>query len=181
MADDRDIKIYVKKPMSETIEFKCITDEIQLHVANGNREKAIALGESLAKVKPEDNIVDLSGFNMTAALLYQMRVLFTFVAEYRIQSKLTVEFLADTASAAMYDYFKANESGYYDNISDGGAFTFYLLALKKGGDVAENIGEQFSKLCNISWQEIIDLGKRIFIEASQHFDNMIDAVTFDEV
>lgn len=181
MADDRDIKIYVKKPMSETTEFKFITEEIQLHAANGNREKAVALGEALAKVKPEDNVVDLSGFNMTAALLYQMRVLFTFVAEYCIQRKLPAQFLADTASSAMYDYFKANESGYYDNISDGAAFTFYLLALKKGGDVAENIGEEFSKLCNISWQEIIDLGKRIFTQASQYFDGMIDAVTFEEV
>lgn len=181
MADDRDIKIYVKKSVSETTEFKSLTDEIQLHISNGNREKAIALGESLAKVKPEDNVVDLSGFNMTAALLYQIRVLLTFVAEYRIQHKLPVEFLADTASSAMYDYFKANESGYYDNISDGGAFTFYLLALKKGGDVAENIGEQFAKLCNISWQEIADLGKRVFTDASQFFDSMIDEVTFEEV
>lgn len=181
MADDRDIKIYVKKPVSETTEFKCLTDEIQLHISNGNRDKAIALGEKLAKVKPEDNVVDLSGFNMTAALLYQVRVLLTFVAEYRIQKNLAVEFLADSASSAMYDYFKANESGYYNNISDGGAFTFYLLALKKGGDAAENIGEQFSMLCNISWPEIAELGKRVFTEGSAFFDKMISEVTFEEV
>ncbi len=181
MADDRDIKIYVKKPVSETTEFKCLTEEIQLHIANGNRDKAIALGESMAKVRPEDNVVDLSGFNMTASLLYQVRVLMTFVAEYRIQKNLVVEFLADSASSAMYDYLKANESGYYDNISDGGAFTFYLLALKKGGDAAENIGEQFSMLCNISWPEIVDLGKRVFTEGSEFFDRMISEVTFEEV
>ena len=181
MADDRDIKIYVKKSMSETTEFKCLTDEIQRHIANGNRDKAIALGEKMAKVKPEDNIFNLDGFNMTAALLYQIRVLLTFTAEYRIQHGLPVEFLADTVSTAMYDYFKANESGYYDNISDGGAFTFYLLALKKGGDVAENIGEQFAKLCNINWPEIADLGKRVFTEAVEYFDKMIDEITFDEI
>ncbi len=181
MADDRDIKIYVKKPVSETTEFKCLTEEIRLHIANGNRDKAIALGESMARVRPEDNVVDLSGFNMTAALLYQVRVLMTFVAEYSIQKNLVVEFLADSASTAMYDYLKANESGYYDNISDGGAFTFYLLALKKGGDAAENIGEQFSMLCNISWPEIADLGKRVFTECTEFFDKMISEVTFEEV
>lgn len=181
MADDRDIKIYVKKSMSETSEFKCITDEIQIHIANGNKDKAIALGEKMAKIKPEDNIIDLSGFNMTAALLYQIRVLLTFTAEYSVQKNIAVEFLADTASSAMYDYFKANERGYYDNISDGGAFTFYLLALKKGGDAAENIGKQFSMLCNMSWPEIADLGKRIFTEGRQYFDKLINEITFEEV
>lgn len=181
MADDRDIKIYVRKSMSETSEFRCLTDEIQLHIANGNRDKAIALGENLAQVKPEDNAVDLSGFNMTSALLYQIRVLMTFIAEYCIQKNIKSEFLADTASSAIYDYLKSNERGYYDNISDGGAFTFYLLALKKSGDAAENIGEQFSKLCNISWPEISELGSRIFTEASQYFDNMINEIVFEEV
>lgn len=179
MAEDRDIKIYVKKSMTETGEFQAINDEVQLHLANGNRDKAIALGQQMAKIKPEDGIVDLSGFNMTAALLYQVRVLLTFVAEYSIQKNVSVDFLADTASAAMYEYLKTNESGYYNNISDGAAFTFYLLALKKGGDAATNIGEQFSMLCNISWQEIIDLGKRVFVQASEHFDNMIKETIFE--
>lgn len=181
MADDRDIKIYVQKSTSETTEFRSLTDEIQLHISNGNRDKAIALGEKAAKVRPEDNAVDLSGFNMTSAVLYQIRALITFVADYRMQKKIANEFLADTAVSAIYDYLKANESGYYSNISDGGAFTFYLLALNKGGDVAENIGEQFSKLCNINWPEIADLGKRIFIQASEYFDKMIDEAAFEEV
>ena len=179
MAEDRDIKIYVKKSMTETGEFQAINDEVQLHLANGNRDKAIALGQQMAKIKPEDGIVDRSGFNMTAALLYQVRVLLTFVAEYSIQKNVPVDFLVDTASAAMYEYLKTNESGYYNNISDGAAFTFYLLALKKGGDAATNIGEQFSMLCNISWQEIIDLGKRVFVQASEHFDNMIKETIFE--
>lgn len=179
MADDRDIKIYVKKSMTETGEFQAINNEVQLHLANGNRDKAISLGQQMAKIKPEDGIVDLSGFNMTSALLYQVRVLLTFTAEYSIQKNIPVDFLADTASTAMYEYLKANESGYYNNISDGAAFTFYLLALKKGGDAATNIGEQFSMLCNISWQEIIDLGKRIFVQASEYFDNMIKETIFE--
>lgn len=179
MADDRDIKIYVKKSMTETTEFMCLTDEIQYQISNGNRDKALALGEKMGKIKPEDKVVDLSGFNLTAALLYQVRVLLTFTAEYSIQKNIPNEFLADTASSALYDYLKANESGYYDNISDGGAFTFYLLALKEGGDAAENIGKQFAKLCNISWPEIADLGKRIFTEATAFFDKMIDEVNFE--
>ncbi len=181
MADDRDIKIYVKKPMTETSEFKILTEEIQTHISNGNRDKAIALGEKMAKTKPEDNIVDLGEFNATSALLYQIRVLFNFIAEYSIQNNIGVEFLADSASSAMYNYFKTNEIGYYNNISDGAAFSFYLLALKKDGNAAENIGKQFSMLCGINRQEIADLGERIFTDGTRYFDNMIKEVTFEEV
>lgn len=181
MADDRDIKIYVKKSLTETGEFQVLNAEIQRHIANGNRDKAIALGQQMAKIKPEDGIVDFGSLTMTSALLYQIRVLLTFMAEYSIQNNISVNFLADSASSAMYEYLKANESGYYDNISDGAAFTFYLLALKKGGDAATNIGEQFSMLCNIGWQEIIELGKRIFTQGAEHFEKMINEVTFDEV
>ena len=181
MADDRDIKIYVKKSVAEANEFQSINDEIQVHIANGNVDKAIALGQEMAKIKPADGMFDLGGLNMTSALLYQLRVLLTFTAEYTIQNKIGIETLAKSASSAMYDYLKANESGYYDNISDGAAFTFYLLALKKGGNEAENIGNQFSMLCNISWQEIAELGKRVYIQASEYFDKMIKETTFEEV
>ena len=173
MTDDRDIKIYVKKSVAEAGEFQNINDEIQLHISNGNSDKAIALGQKMAKTKPEDGMFDLGGLNMTSALLYQLRVLLTFTAEYTLRNAIPVETLAKTASAAMYEYLKANENGYYSNISDGAAFSFYRLALKKDGDAATNIGNQFAMLCNISWQEIAELGKRVFMQASDYFDKMV--------
>lgn len=181
MADDRDIKIYVSKSEEAESEFSNISDVIIKHTVNGNKEKAVILGQYLAKVRPEDGFVDLSGLRMTAPLLYQIRVLLTFLAEQAVGRNIKEEVLAQTVTSAMYDYLKANESGYYDNISDGGAFTFYLLALNKGGDTAENIGEQFSKLCNINWPEIVDLGKRVFIQSSEYFDRIINETTFEEV
>ena len=51
MADDRDIKIYVKNGMSETTEFESISDDILRHVSNGNKDKAVELGQKMAKVK----------------------------------------------------------------------------------------------------------------------------------
>lgn len=181
MADDRDIKIYVSKNKEADSEFSNIPDIIASHTANGNKDKAIALGQHLAKVRPEDGFVDLSGFRMTAPLLYQIRVLLTFLAEQAVDRNIKDQVLAQTITSAMYDYLKANERGYYDNISDGGAFTFYLLALNKGGDTQTNIGEQFSKLCNINWPEIVDLGERIFIQSSEYYDRIIKEIPFEEV
>ena len=60
MADDRDIKIYVSKSKETESELKIISDELALHTENGNKEKAIALGHKLARVRPEDGFIDLS-------------------------------------------------------------------------------------------------------------------------
>lgn len=178
MADDSDIKIYVRKGMSETNEFASLTDNILRHVSNGNRDKATQLGTKMAKIKAEDNITDLSRYNLTAAMLYQTRVLMTFTAEYCVQKNISVSILSDAVSTAMYDYLKANERGYYDNISDGGAFTFYLLALKKSGNTAQNIGEQFAMLCGINKPDIIELGKSVFIDSEKFFTELINNAGF---
>lgn len=181
MNDDRDIKIYVKNGISETTEFENISDVILSHVSNGNRDKAIELGAKMAKIKAEDNVVDLSKYNLSASHLYQVRVLLTFVAEYAVQKNVNIKFLSDTISSGMYNYLKKNESGYYNNISDGGAFTFYLLALKKGGDTAQNIGEQFSMLCGINKPEFQQLGAEIFTAAEKYFTEMICETKFENV
>ena len=178
MADDSDIKIYVKKGMSETTEFESLTDDILRHVSNGNRDKATQLGIKMAKIRAEDNVVDLGQYKLSAAQLYQVRVLLTFTAEYCVQKNISVNFLSDAVSTAMYDYLKTNERGYYDNISDGGAFTFYLLALKKDGDTAQNIGEQFAMLCRINKPEFVKLGAEIFTTAERYFSDMINDTDF---
>lgn len=178
MTDDSDIKIYVRKSLSETNEFESLTDDILRHVSNGNRDKATQLGTKMAKIKAEDNVIDLSRYNLSAAQLYQVRVLLTFTAEYCVQKNISEAFLSDAASTAMYDYLKANEKGYYDNISDGGAFTFYLLALKKSGETAQNIGERFAMLCNINKPDIVELGKNIFTEGEKYFRDLIKNAGF---
>lgn len=178
MADDRDIKIYVKKGTEESVEFDALSEDIRRHIANGNRDKAVELGSKMAALKPEDGTVAIHTTGLPAAELYQIRVLFTFVAEYTVRKNINDKFLADTISSAMYDYLKNNEKGYYDNISDGGAFTFYLLALSKDGDIAENIGEQFAKRCSINNDEIKKFGAEIFTKAYALFSQMIQDAVF---
>lgn len=181
MAEDRDIKIYVKKSDGETGEFQTLTQDIRQHISNGNRDKAISLGQKMAMIKPEDNAFDFNQYNFSASELYQIRVLLTFIAEYTVQKNISVSFLSDAVSSAMYDYLKINEKGYYDNISDGGAFTFYLLALKKSGDTAHNIGEEFAKRCGINKPEMINFGADIFNRGIAFFGGMIDATVFENV
>ena len=78
----------------------------------------------------------------------------------------------------MYDYLKTEEKGYYDNISDGSAFTFYLLALKKSSDTAENIGEQFAQRCGINSDEYVAFGAEIFNKSLELYSKIIDETEF---
>ena len=103
-----------------------------------NIDKAKALGKRLAKIRPDCKKLGLDIGRMPAAELYCVRVLLTFTAEYAVQKYVLSDTLIDAVSASMYDYLKAEETGYYNNISDGSAFTFYLLALKKSGDTGRS-------------------------------------------
>ena len=178
MAEDRDIKIYEGKGNSDLNDIQRISEDIDRNKRNGNIDKAKALGKRLAKIRPDCKKLGLDIGNMPASELYCVRVLLTFTAEYAVQKYILSETLADAVSASMYDYLKAEESGYYDNISDGSAFTFYLLALKKSGDTAKNIGEQFAQRCGINSEEHVAFGADIFNKSLELYSKIIDETEF---
>lgn len=178
MAEDRDIKIYEGRGSSELNDIQRISEDIDRHKRNGNIDKAKALGKRLAKIRPDCKKLGLDIGNMPASELYCVRVLLTFTAEYAVQKYILPDTLADAVSASMYDYLKAEESGYYDNISDGSAFTFYLLALKKSGDTAKNIGEQFAQRCGINSEEYVAFGADIFNKSLELYSKIIDETEF---
>lgn len=178
MAEDRDIKIYVSKKKSEQNDFQQISDGINFNTRNGNIEKAKQLGIRLAKIKPESKELGLSCEKAATSTLYCIRVLLTFTAEYTVQSIIDSEIISDAISSSMYNYLKSEEPGYYDNISDGSAFTFYLLALKKGGNVEKNIGEQFAQRCGTSREEFSEMGANVFRLALNLFTKIISETDF---
>jgi hypothetical protein len=68
----------------------------------------------------------------------------------------------------MYDRLINDCPGFYDNISDGAAFTFYYLALRKDNNVEKNIGDRFAMLCSKEGNEkMAELGALIFTRISE--------------
>ncbi len=181
MGEDRDIKIYVKGENSESGDFVRISDGIDRNRRNGNSDRAKQLGIRLAKVRPDSPELEPFCRNMPAAELYCVRVLLTFTAELSVRKGIPSDILADAASSSMYDYLKTEEKGYYDNLSDGSAFTFYLLALKKDGDTSHNIGEQFAQRCGTNSSEYTQKGAELFDRASELFSRMIEETGFEEI
>lgn len=178
MAEDRDIKIYVGGNRSESNDIQRISEDIDRNKRNGNNDKAKILGRRLAKIRPDCAKLNLDIGKLPAAELYCVRVLLTFTAEYAVRKYISSDTLADAVSTSMYDYLKTEESGYYANISDGSAFTFYLLALKKSGNIERNIGEQFALRCGISNDEYVNFGAEIFSKALDFFSKIIEETDF---
>ena len=156
---ENDVRIYVsKKEMNKNAaEFAGNFDAVMRQKANGNIDKARRLGEVLATIAPTDdgggifvNLRDhLSPKFFVQDILYQIRVLLVFACETLLQMELPTELLSTTAITSMYNAMEKDMPGFYSNIANGAAFTFYYLALQKGGDISENMGDAFAMLCSV--------------------------------
>lgn len=181
MNNDEDIKIYIKNSSSDISEFDCLIKNIDFNRSNGNEEKAKKLGIFFAGLKPTDeglNIV-VPKQELTSSVLYQSRVLITFLCGRFTKEEINNQFISDTVRNSMYDSLKETEPGYYNNIADGAAFSFYRTAFKKDGDVKENIGREFAKLCGISKSEkLAELGESIYLNTKNYVVSLIDKCDF---
>lgn len=170
---ENDVRIYVSKNEMNKIagDFSGSFDTVIHNRANGNIDKAKRLGEALATIAPTNegdgifiNLRDhLAPKFFMQDILYQMRVLLVFACESLLQIELTSQVLSTTAISSMYSALERDMPGFYSNISNGAAFTFYYLAVKKGGDISENIGEAFAMLCSVKNKDSFVLaGKTIW-------------------
>lgn len=179
--NDEDIKIYIKKSSSDISEFDCLIENIDFNRSNGNKEKAEKLGVLFAVLRPDDEVLGItdSSRSLTSSVLYQARVLITFLCGRIAKEKISNQFLSDTVRSSMYRYLKENEEGYYKNITDGAAFSFYRVAFKKPGEAQDIIGREFAELCGFSKSdELVSLGKKIYIKTVGYAESLIEKCDF---
>ena len=154
---------------------------------NGNIDKARKLGETLATITPTGSgdgiIVDLKDHlaprYFAPDILYQIKVLLVFACETLLQLEIPVSVVSTTAISSMYENIKLNSQGFYDNISNGAAFTFYYLAIQKDGELSDNIGEAFAMLCSVKNKEgFIKAGKTVWNLAVDIIEKEIEKANF---
>lgn len=183
MPDDSDIKIFKDKTESqENFDEISVIAEMKRHRINGNSEKAKALGKHLADifVDEEKMIKDLSkevgALDFDDDIMYQIKVLLAFTAEYCINHSLPSPLLSNTAINRMYDAVKTSAFEFYDRLDDGAEYSFYYLALRKSANISEEIGKAFAMICGSD--EFSELGKNLFECAKQEIDSVIDLYEF---
>ena len=54
---------------------------------------------------------------------------------------------AQTARQSLYHCLKEQSPALYEEVGGGGAFSFYYLAYRRGGEVERRMGQTFAMLC----------------------------------
>lgn len=187
---ESDVKIYVsKKELSKASDLSSTFDNVIAHRANGNIDRAKALGSILGTITPtgEEGLVvavkdHLAPRYFAPDILYQIKVLLVFACETLLQIECPCEVVSTTAIASMYEVIQKNSPGFYSNISNGAAFTFYYLAIQKGGDLSSNIGEAFAMLCSVKNKEgFVEAGKTVWNLAVDIISKEIEKSEFKNI
>lgn len=182
--DDSDVKIFTGKAKSddEGSEILRLAEESKRHRANGNSEKAKQVGITLAEAAPRElGDPALKKYVGDPEILYEIKVLSVFTGEASAHMYMPNPMLATTAVNSLYDNLRSQFPGFYENITDGTAFSFYYLNLRRGIEVEKNIGKTFAMLCDDdNNEELISLGENIFSELRDYAMKIIDEKGFVE-
>lgn len=167
--DDGDIKIFQKEKRNDSVDELALIDEINRQRGNGNMEKAKKLGRYLARVFADEKSLSerLKGEPGAAAFpasdLLQVKILLFFAAEYCIHAKLPGASLKSTAVNVLYDSIRDDVGDFYKELAEGADYSFYYLAIRRGGSAAREIGEAFAMLCGREEDKTyISLGERLW-------------------
>ena len=168
--EDQDIKIFGQeqaKSCNDEVKFIALMEKER---ANGNIDEAVRLGDYLADLflNEKDLLERLSSVLGTTdfpkEILFQMKILMFFSAEYTLNRILPNSIVKSTAVNALYGNIKNGDSAFYKEFSDGAEYSFYYLAMRKESQsVITEIGKAFAMLCGKEKEEsYVELGKRLF-------------------
>lgn len=183
--DDSDIKIFKEETVTESFDEISAIAEMTRNRNNGNSEKAKELGTELAEMFVDEPklLHDLEGevgaLDFDGDIMYQIKVLLVFTAEYCVNLKLSSPLLSNTAVNAMHETVSEKAFEFYDRLDDAAEYSFYYLAVRNGGNIAENIGAFFSMLCGREKDAgFAVLGKKLFETAKHEVEKTIEKYKF---
>lgn len=160
--DDNDIKIASDKP-SLDIKRNSSTPKEDLPSQGELYEKArewgVVVAREFIKDALENPINDECDFEMTL----QRRLLLSFTATIGFEQYATDDSLCGMAQKSFLDTLKSEKAELFETAQDTGAFSFYYLAFRRGGDVVRRIGQTFAMLCSHDGDPVYqELGEALY-------------------
>ncbi len=159
---DEDIKIVGDKP---SLDVKKNLNKVNLAKPSDNSvyENARQWGRLVAaeflKEASSGSFEDPSDFNM----LIQRRLLLSFTATVGFEEFCTDDSLCGIAQKSFIDTVKAENEEIYKTSQDTGAFSFYYLAFRRGGDTERRVGQTFAMLCSHDGDPVYqELGEALY-------------------
>lgn len=179
--EDSDIKIFGAPENENENEFLQQIEALDHHRQNGNMQKARALGVQLYELATRD--MDKASYRdpdfSEGKLLIKAGVLSLFSTEAALNMYLPSTQLSTVAISEMHRLLAKTESPVYAKIMESPAYSFYFLSIRKGGDVAGEIGKAFAEHCRHEGEEkYIAEGRYIYETVTQEVQKQIDRMDF---
>ena len=184
MFDDKDIKIAGDRPSATIRKNKAnsvLEDGFSGQSANGNIEKAKLLGRDVAEKFCEagDNILPDAEASGNAEMQMRRQQLLAFGVLIGFERFCPNETLADSAWSAFEKRLKEIAPSMYDHSTDNGAFSFYFLAYRRGGDIERRMGQTFAMLCSHDGDPIYqELGEALYCWYTSYIQKRCEAADF---
>lgn len=160
---DEDVKIAGNHP-SESIKQNAINAGSQEILSSEVVCEAKQFGAFIADefIKAADAYSDAVE-DADADMLNQRLLLLSFTVTVGFENDLKSEAIAGIAQKSFLDTVKKCSEDLYKYTSDTGAFSFYYLAYRRGGEVDRRMGQTFAMLCSHDGDPIYqELGEVLF-------------------
>lgn len=96
-------------------------------------------------------------------MIMQRLLLLSFAVTVGLESFCRNDTVSGIAQKAFLDTVKKEAPELYDYSNDNGAFSFYFLAFRRGGEIERRIGQTFAMLCSHDGDPIYqELGEALY-------------------
>lgn len=163
MCSDIDVKIAGDKP-SKDIKRNSDSLEYEKNLSRAEANKARSFGKEVAQkfiadtgisaeIDREDNL----------EMIIQRRMLLSFAATVGFELFSPNDTLCGIAQKSFLDTLRKQDRSFGYNTDDTGAFSFYYLAFRRGGEIDRRIGQTFAMLCSHDGDPIYqELGEALY-------------------
>ncbi len=163
MCQDNDVKIAGNRP-SKDVKLNKKKEEAAIKLDDAAVKLAKSAGAEVAKRYL--NAVSSSEYgqdNKDFDLLIQRRLMLSFTATVGFEQYIEDDALSGIAQKSFLDTLKKSSPEIYATAADTGAFSFYYLAYRRGGDTERRMGQTFAMLCSHDGDPIFqELGEALY-------------------
>ncbi len=159
---DEDIKIAGDKPsLSVKRNLSNSTESVSLN--DSTHKNAKQWGRLVALEFIKDVSVDSLNEPFDFDMIIQRRLLLSFTATVGFEQYCSDDSLCGIAQKSFIDTIKKENEEIYKTSQDTGAFSFYYLAFRRGGETDRRVGQTFAMLCSHDGDPIYqELGEALY-------------------
>ncbi len=160
--NDSDIKIAGDKP-SLDVKKNLKTAQPKEFTTDKGYKFAKQWGSTVAQKFIEDANINSQTTDIDFEMIIQRRLLLSFTATIGFELYADNDSLSGIAQKSFIDTVKKYSTQLYETSQDTGAYSFYYLAFRRGGDTERRIGQTFAMLCSHDGDPIYqELGEALY-------------------